>query len=371
MNSFLKAALLISVCSFGEGLMRAVVLDEGTNSLVVNSNYPKPRPRNRELLIRVSYTSLNRMDLVQKKGLYPLPPGASSILGVEVAGIVDEVHENCTLGFVVGDRVMALLLGGGYAEYTTVDERTVMKVPPEIDLLTAAAIPEALLTAHQLLFVVGRASPGDSILLHAAASSIGQSAIQMARSRGLSVFVTTRSADKLKLCLSLGATAGVVVGEDARFAASVMAANNGSSVNLVLDPVGGAYLEDNLDVLSGDGRLVSYGLLAGGIIPAHMNTNAPTGFLRKLLFKRILLLPSTLRGRSADYKAALINAVVNDVRAGIPAIADGSMVIHISAVYPLERSQEAHELMEANKNMGKIVLEVTPPEGTRGGHAEL
>jgi tumor protein p53-inducible protein 3 len=360
-------AFLLLQCLLCSGQMKAVIQEANTGALIVNSDYEKPHPARRELLIRVNYTALNRMDLVQKKGLYALPPGASDILGVEVSGIVESASPDCELGFKPGDRVMALLLGGGYAEYCVVDERTVITVPDTMDMITAAAIPEALITAYQLLFLVAKAEPGQTVLLHAAASSVGQAAIQMATRRGLKVFVTTRSEDKLEHCMLLGAAGGVVVREDTRFAAAIKTVNNGQGVDIVLDPVGGTYLEDNLEVLAMDGRLVSYGLLGGGIVPAHINTNAPTGFLRKLLFKRIQILPSTLRGRSAEYKADIIKALSVDRLSGIPAVVSGDMRIEISAVFSLEEVQAAHELMEANKNVGKIVMLVTP-RGERMNH---
>jgi NADPH:quinone reductase-like Zn-dependent oxidoreductase len=225
-------------------------------------------------------------------------------------------------------------------------------------------MPEAFMTAYQLLFFIAQLVRGESVLLHAAASSIGQAAIQMCVQRGIKVYVTTRSVEKLDICLALGATAGVVVGSDYHFATQVQEANGGMLVDVVLDPVGATYLKDNLKILQYDGRLVSYGLLSGGIVPNELNsdTSSSPTFLKQLLFKRISFLASTLRARSVEYKANLITALLLDHEAGYPAVSSGRIHVNISKVFPMADAARAHAMMGRNENIGKIILEVKSPE---------
>jgi NADPH:quinone reductase-like Zn-dependent oxidoreductase len=186
--------------------------------------------------------------------------------------------------------------------------------------------------------------------MHAAASSIGQAAIQLAVSHGIKVIATARSQDKVDLCTSLGAAAGVVVGSDSKFSDAVKAANDGKPVDVILDPVGASYLNENVDVIDYDGRLVMYGLLSGPKVEDPQ-------FLKKLLFKRANLLPSTLRARDVTYKAELIQNLQQDENA-LPAVARGDIKVDISAVFPLERVRDAHAMMARNENAGKIVLKI-------------
>lgn len=258
------------------------------------------------------------------------------------------------------DVVMALLPGGGYADYCVSDVRTVIPIPSQVSIITASAVPEAFMTAYQLLFLVGRVVRGESVLLHAAASSVGQAAIQMCVQKGITVLVTARSQQKVDVCLSLGASAGIVVSDNHLFAEEVMSATGGEGVHAVLDPVGSTYLRDNLKVLQYDGRLVSYGLLSGGVVPAELNSNdSPTpSLLKQLLFKRISVLASTLRARSVIYKAELIEALLADPEAGLPALAAGRINVSISTVFSMSDVVLAHAMMGRNENIGKIVLQL-------------
>ncbi|CAM9128621.1 unnamed protein product [Ectocarpus fasciculatus] len=343
--------------------MKAVVQDGPNTELILSRDVEMPVPGSREVRIRIIHTAVNRMDLVQAKGLYVVPLGASPILGVEVSGIIDSVGPNCELGFEVGDPVMALLEGGGYAEYATCDERTVMSVLPGIDMVASSAIPEAFMTAYQLLFLVAKMEPGESVLIHAAASSVGQAAIQMAVNKGITVLATSRSAYKIETCLSLGANFGYVTSPGSNISDFVLRSTDGKGVDVILDPVGSAYLRDNLDSISHDGRWVLYGLLSGGVINEEMNNNSPAGFMRKLLFKRVSLLSTTLRARSYDYKASLIKRLIEDSEAGFGAVVANKIKVHVDRVYDLEEVHEAHQLMAANQNVGKIVMSI----GTQGG----
>jgi tumor protein p53-inducible protein 3 len=351
-----------SVDAQEERTMKAVVQDDLTGPLRISDSVAVPVAGPNEVLIQIMYTAVNRMDLVQAKGLYVVPPGASPILGVEVSGIVESIGQNCSLGLKEGDRVMALLEGGGYAQYAACDERMAMKLLPGMDFLTSSAIPESFMTAYQLLFVVAQMNRGESVLIHAAASSIGQAAIQLAALKGITVLATTRTPDKLATCLELGAHFGHVVGSDLSFASFVRNATNGKGVDVILDPVGSSYLRDNLDSVDHDARIVLYGLLSGGVISEEMNNNSPSGFFRKLLFKRVNLLSTTLRARSYEYKASLIQRLVEDRDAGFDAIAAHRIKVTISEVFTLEGVQEAHKLMAANKNVGKIIMSVSHGE---------
>mmetsp|Transcript_8854 Transcript_8854/g.15069 ORF Transcript_8854/g.15069 Transcript_8854/m.15069 type:complete len:382 (+) Transcript_8854:64-1209(+) len=340
--------------------MTAVVQTELHGPLSLAHDVPVPIAAPGEVLIRVHYTALNRMDLLQAKGRYPLPPGTSDILGVEVSGVVVAAPTGSRLQ--EGDEVMALLPGGGYAEYCVCDERTVTPVPAGLSLLTASALPEAFMTAYQLLFLVARLQPGETVLMHAAASSVGQAAIQMAVHKGARVLVTTRSPQKLDTCLSLGAAGGVVVGPDRAFADEVLAMTGEAGVHVVLDPVGADYLQENLRALQTDGRLVSYGLLSGGVVPPELNSQSPT-LLQQLLFKRVSLLGSTLRAREVSYKHDLLGALLRDQEAGFPAVSAGHVRVNVSLVLPLSEVVQAHEVMQRNENSGKIVLEVLAEGG--------
>lgn len=292
--------------------------------------------------------AINRMDLVQSKGGYPVPAGASHVLGVEVSGTVAAIGESCQMGLKLNEKVAALIPGGGYAEFCVVDERTVIR--PLTDSLSnevLASIPEAFMTAYQLCFVVGKLQPGESVLLHAAASSVGQAAIQMLVRKGMKVFCTTRSEDKRLKCLELGAT-GAFNASDGTFAEAVRAANGGRGVQMILDPVGAGYMDENLRALDLDGRLLIYGLMGGAGI------TDPT-FLGKLMAKRITILTSTLRSRSVEYKAELLRLLAEDPD-GFPAIAAGHIAVDVDRTFLLEEILEAHAYVGANKNTGKVVL---------------
>lgn len=337
-------------------VMRGVIQPSPDGEIVVSTDLHVPSPGHREVIIRIQYAAVNRMDLVQAKGLYAVPSGASPILGVEVSGVIEGVGPNCEFGFKEGDEVMALLEGGGYAEYAICDERTVMKLLPGVDMKTASAIPESFMTAYQILFLVAKMNPGESVLIHAAASSVGQAAIQLAVNKGITVLATTRSSDKLQTCLDLGAHFGKVVEDGSTFKNFVLNATNGFGVDVILDPVGSSYLRDNLDSIRVDGRLVLYGLLSGGVISEDFNSNSPSGFFRSLLFKRVQILPTTLRSRSYDYKADLIKRLTDDRDAGFPAISTHKIKVHISNVLPLYDVRKAHKIMADNINIGKIIL---------------
>jgi tumor protein p53-inducible protein 3 len=332
--------------------MQAVLQDSlGDETTLYVGETSRPTLKPREILIKVACSALNRMDLLQCKGLYPLPPGASSILGVEVSGYVEQIGEECSGRFSVGDRCMALLLGGGYAEYAVAYECCTLHAPASLCMRTLATIPEQWMTAYQLLFTVGGVKSGDTVLLHASASGVGQAAIQLATQAGAKVISTCRSDEKVKVCLDMGAIAAFNIkdhGED--FSSLVKEANGGQGVSVVLDPVGGSYANQTLESLGVDSRWVLYGLMGGKGIEDGM-------FLKKIMGKRICLVGSTLRARSPAYKEALTLALEAEV---VPRIVSGEYKVLIDSTHDMttEGVRVAHGIMARNQNIGKIVLQV-------------
>jgi len=287
---------------------------------------------------------VNRADLMQARGLYPPPPGASSVLGLECAGTVLEVAPGVA-GFAPGQRVMALLAGGGYAEEACVDAGSVMLVPAGISLVEAAAIPEVFLTCHLNLFQLARAPRGGWALVHGGGSGIGTAAIQLLREAGVRSIVTAGSAAKCARCLELGADVALdySAGE---FAPAVLEKTGGAGVDVVLDSIGAPYLAQHLTCLRVGGRLVLIGLMGGA--KADLN-------LGILLVKRLSLIGSTLRARPVAEKAEIVRGFTSDF-AG--ALAAGRLRPIVDRVLPLEQVAEAHRAMKASEHFGKLVLRV-------------
>ncbi|XP_010742228.3 quinone oxidoreductase PIG3 [Larimichthys crocea] len=334
-------------------MMQAVCVDVpgGPENLLLRS-VPRPQPKDGEVLIKVHATALNRADLLQRRGLYPPPPGESDIIGLEVAGTVDTLGPGVKRGWKPDDRVMALLCGGGYAEYVAVPEQLLMHVPPNLTLCQAAAIPEAWLTAFQLLVFVAQVKEGEVVLAHAGASGVGTAAVQLVRLFGAVPVVTAGSPEKLKMAESLGAAAGFNYKEES-FAKGVHDFTGGKGANVILDCVGGSNWEQNVSSLAVDGRWVLYGTLGGRAVEGDL--------LGKLLSKRGHLLCSLLRSRSLQYKADLVEAFSQTV---LPHFSEQGAFLTpvIDSTFNLESIAEAHRHMEANKNTGKIVVTVTPQE---------
>ena len=338
--------------------MRGVVTEGGAAVLV---DVPIPIPAEGHLLVRVQTCAVNRLDILQSTGKYPPPKDAGPVLGVEICGTIVSIGPGCRGSWVEGEQVIALVTGGGYAEFCVSDERTTWRNTwPELSLSQLCAIPEAMMTSYQLLFLVANVRHGETALLHAAASSIGQALIQMCVRKGVRVLATCRSPDKAALCARLGASE-VIVTDSAGgggFADKVKAATKGQGVQHVLCPVGDAYFGENLDSLAVDGRYTLYGNLSGS---AEQPEQLGSGVLSRLLAKRIALLPSTLRGRSPDYKATLAAALEEDEDCGLSAIGngDGQLKIEVDDVFSLESFAEAHAKMRSNSNTGKLCLTVT------------
>ncbi|CAO3422427.1 NAD(P)H-quinone oxidoreductase [Azospirillum doebereinerae] len=307
---------------------------------------PLPVPAAGEVLIRVAAAGMNRGDLLQRQGLYPPPPGASDLPGLEVSGVVAALGPGVegVAGIALGARVGALLAGGGYAEFCLAPAAQCLPVPDGLDLTTAAALPEALCTVWTNLAERGRLRGGESVLIHGGASGIGSVAIQAARILGAArVFATAGAPDKLRLCADLGVDRAIDHrNED--FVAIVLNATAGRGVDVILDMVGGDYLERNIAALAVEGRLVHISFIAGSRICAE---------LRPVMTKRLTITGSTLRGRDPADKAA----IVAGVRAALwPAVADGRLRAVVERGFALEDAANAHRFMHEGRHRGKILL---------------
>jgi len=325
--------------------MRAIVIREpGDESVLVPGEAPSPPAGPGDVRIRVRATAVNRADLLQRQGMYPPPPGASPILGLECAGDVTEVGADVH-GVRVGQRVMALLAGGGYAEEAVADQGSVMPIPDGMSYEEAGAFPEAYLTAFSNLFLpgLGAIAAGESALVHGGGGGVGTAAIQLLREGGHDVFVTVGSPEKGRRCVDLGARAAIDYrNED--FAERVRELTQGRGVNVVLDHIGARYLAQNLGVLAVGGRLVLIGLMGG--VRNEIN-------LAELLIKRLTEIGSTLRTRPNADKARIVRGFLDRFGA---ALAAGRLRPPIHAVLPLAEAREAHRLMQASEHFGKIVL---------------
>lgn len=300
---------------------------------------PLPVPAPGEIRIRVRAAGVNRPDIVQREGRYPPPPGASDILGLEVAGEVEAVGEGVTR-WAIGDRVCALLGGGGYAQYAVVDARHALPIPDGLDFVQAAALPETAFTVFANVFEGGGLKAGETLLLHGATSGIGVMAIQMAKAAGARVIATSRGAAKAEAARALGAD--VSLDATAQDLAAVIQDAGGADV--VLDMVGAAYAELNLNALKPGGRWVVIATLTGA--KAEVD-------LMRIMLKRIVLTGSTLRSRPADEKARLAAAVEATVW---PWVASGAVKAQVEATFPLGRAAAAHARLEAGAHVGKVVL---------------
>ena len=316
--------------------MRAVIARDNHPELV---ELPDPVPGPGELLINVAATALNRADLMQVAGKYPPPPGAPETLGLELAGTVAAVGDGVT-AFAIGDRVMALVGGGGYAEKAIVHAEHALPIPEDMSLIAAAAIPEAFLTAYSNMVEIGQLAAGERVLIHAGASGVGLAATQIAKAMGATVIVTA-SAGKHDICREAGADMTIdYKTED--FADKILKQYGG--VNLVVEMVGAPYWNDNMRVLEKWGRLVFIGLQGGAV--KEVNFGA-------IMQKRLTISGSTLRNRTHARKSALI---ANFRAWSEPHFAAGTLKPNIWRTMPLDDVVTAHELMKANQNAGKIVL---------------
>jgi putative PIG3 family NAD(P)H quinone oxidoreductase len=302
---------------------------------------PVPAPAAGEVLIRVTAAGVNRPDIMQRRGLYPPPPGASDVPGLEVSGEIV-----AGMDVAIGRRVCALVSGGGYAEYCVAPLEQCLPVPSPVSLAHAAAIPETFFTVWTNLFDRARLKAGERVLVHGGTSGIGTTAIQLAHARGATVLATAGSADKVAACEQLGATRAIDYRTD-DFVAAVRDATAGEGVDVVLDIVGGDYLARNLECLRMKGRLVQIGLIAGSKAAID---------LRPVLQRRLTITGSTLRPRSVAEKGSIARDLEREVW---PLLERGAVRPIVHAEFPLARAADAHRELEAGRVIGKVVL-ITP-----------
>lgn len=305
---------------------------------------PVPQAAANELLIKIRAAGVNRPDVIQRQGYYPAPEGASDIPGLEIAGDVVAIGQDVK-NFKVGDKVVALLPGGGYAEYATVHASNALPIPDGFGYVEAAAIPETFFTVWHNVFQLGQLKKGDIFLVHGGSSGIGTTAIQLAKAFGATVITTAGSKAKCDACLKLGADLAIPYHEQ-DFVAAVKDFTNGKGANVILDMVGGDYTNRNYQAAAIEGRIVQIAFLNG----AKANIN-----LSYLMTKRLTHTGSTLRARSVEFKAALAQELKSQVW---PLLENRSIVPLIDMIYPLSDAWRAHQRMEESNHIGKIILDV-------------
>jgi tumor protein p53-inducible protein 3 len=324
--------------------MKAILIKEfgGTEQLYIGE-YDTSVPNKDELLIKVKATALNRADILQRQGKYPPPQGASPIMGLEIAGVVEEIGENSKT-FKAGDRILALLPSGGYAEYAAVPEGMAMPIPENLSFEEAAAIPEVFLTAFQALNWLGNIKSGNTVLIHAGASGVGTATIQLAKYFQSTSFVTAGSKEKLQFCRNLGASFAINY-KEGPFVEKILDATNGNGVNIIIDFIGAPYWKQNVSCLALDGRIIMLATMGGSVV---VNFD-----LRSLFKKRGQFITSTLRNRPLDYKIRLTKEFAQMI---LPEFTRGKLKAVVDKVFNWSDVAKAHQYMEENRNMGKIVL---------------
>ena len=319
--------------------MKAIVITDNKLNWVDNED---PDCKDNEVIIKVKATAVNRADLAQRVGLYPAPPGASEILGLECSGIIQEIGRN-VVNRKVGDEVVALLAGGGYAEYVSCPEVQTLPLPKNINLSDGAAIPEVFATCWLNLFIEGNLKKGEKVLFHAGASGIGTAGIQLCNIFQCESYITAGSEEKVEFCIDLGSNAGTVRLENSF---KSFKDHCPSGLDIILDPVGANYFEENLNNLAIDGRLIIIGILGG--VNGKIN-------IGNLLMKRQKIIGSTIRSRSIEVKGKVMNALYENIWDHFE-----KKIIKpiIYKKLPIREADQAHKIMENNNNIGKIILEV-------------
>ena len=303
---------------------------------------PVPEPGPGEVLIKVAAAGVNRPDMMQRKGLYPPPPGATDVPGLEVSGTVVSVGQNVSKP-PINSEVCALVTCGGYAEYCLAAASICLPVPEKISLVNAAGIPETFFTIWTNVFKRGQLKAGESLLVHGGSSGIGTTAIQLGKAFGATVYITAGTSDKCEFCNNLGADAAINYREQ-DFSEEIKRLTEGKGVNVILDMVGGPYFPKNIRLLADEGRLVQIALMQG--------SKAEVDF-RSLLLKRVTLTGSTLRPRSVEEKTKIAQALQKNVW---PLLESGAIRPIIHETFPLKQASEAHRLMESSAHIGKILL---------------
>jgi NADPH2:quinone reductase len=316
----------------------------GGPEVLLPETRPVPTPAANEILIKVAAAGVNRPDVAQRSGSYPPPPGASDLPGLEVAGEVVALGAG-SQKHKLGDKVMSLVAGGGYAPYCIAQDAQAMAVPASLSMLEAGATPETLMTVWHNVFERGGLQPGETIMIHGGSSGIGTMAIQLAKAFGAKVIVTVGSKEKADACVRLGADHAInYKTED--FVAAAKSVTSGTGPNVILDMVGGDYVERNYDAAATDGRIVQIALLGGPKATANF---------AKLMMKRLHHTGSTLRPRSNADKAAMVAAIEAKV---MPLLREGRIKPLMDSTFPLEKAADAHRRMETSEHIGKIVLSI-------------
>lgn len=325
--------------------MKAVYISQpgGPEALEIR-NVPAPVPGPGEVLIDVVAAGLNRADVQQRRGYYPPPAGASEIPGLEVSGRIAGFGPDVAKPFSVGDKVVALLAGGGYAEQVAVAAGQVLRVPDGVDLVTAAALPEVAATVYSNLIMTAQLQPGETVLIHGATGGIGTMAVQLAKAFGAKVATTAGTGEKVSTATAfLGADIAINYAEE-DFGASLRAQNGGRGADVILDVVGAKYLKQNVDALADYGRLIVIGLQGG--------TKGELD-LGKLLGKRAAIVGTALRPRPVEEKTVIMNAVRESVW---PLVSDGRIRVLVAKTFPLDQVRAAHEYFDSGEHMGKVLL---------------
>ncbi|EXJ64212.1 NADPH2:quinone reductase [Cladophialophora yegresii CBS 114405] len=331
--------------------MRAVDIRGGTggiSSLFINDQIPKPTPRGSQALVKIKAFGLNRMDLLQREGKYPLPPQAGPIMGVEFSGTIEGFGGDPERGFNIGDEVFGLAYGGAYAEYIAVSTHMLVHKPKELSWEEAAGIPETWITATQALYLVGEFKPGMSVLWHAGASSVSIAGIQLSKADGASaIYVTASTREKIEFTKSLGATEGFSY-KDGDWAQALLKHTDGKGVDLIVDFIGAGYFDQNLDAAARDAHIVNLGNLGGNVVQKPVD-------ISRFLRKRLRYEGSSLRSRDEQYQGKLRDMLVEHA---LPRFIDGRFKVIVEKVFKMEDIQEAHTLMESNQTMGKLICTV-------------
>lgn len=331
------------ISSSQSDIMRAVIASQpGAPDVLTVAERPIPQIGAEEVLIKVAVAGVNRPDCIQRQGGYPPPPGASDIFGLEVAGEIVAVGANVQ-AWSTGDKVSALVSGGGYADYCPAHQGSLLPIPDGLSLLEAASLPENTFTVWHNVFQIGRLKEGETFLVHGGTSGIGLTAIQLAKSFGAKVITTAGSDEKCQTCLEFGADLAINYREQ-DFVKEVKGWAGKAGVNVILDMVGGDYISKNYIIAATQGRIVQIAFLQGGIVEADF---------RRLMMKRLIHTGSTLRARSDDVKASIAKELRQKVW---PLYASGQTKPLIHATFPLEEAAKAHSLMESSNHIGKIML---------------
>jgi NADPH2:quinone reductase len=330
--------------SVPQSMTAVAISSPGGPDVLKPSSMPTPKAGPGQILVRVAAAGVNRPDVAQRMGLYPPPPGHSPLPGLEVAGEVVETGAGVTR-WKMGDKVCALVNGGGYAQYCIAEETAALPIPAGLDLVEAGAVPETFFTVWNNVFERGALKSGEWFLVHGGSSGIGTTAIQLAKAFGAKVLATAGSADKCKACVDLGADRAInYKTED--FVAASKEATGGKGVDVILDMVGGEYTDRNILAAAEDGRVVQIATLGGADVKLNIS---------RLMIKRVTLTGSTLRPRTREAKAGFARALEAKVW---PLFAAGKVKVVMDSTFPLAQAAEAHRRLESSQHIGKIVLTV-------------